>query len=398
MKRAWKRTQKKLTTALRAGSGWSFKTTNNVQMKNFFFVLGSAAITLMAASCSKSSSSSDETTGNWVARSTFDGIKRTEAVTFTLNNGTDTSIYIVGGFNNGLNISQYPLLNVLWKYVPAGNGDGSWTSLKSIPAPSSGGIMRTSAVAFGIGNSGYVGTGVDENGVYLNDFYRYDAASNSWSPIGNLPGDARKDAVAFSINGKGYVATGTSSFSQYKDCYQYDPSSGWSATEAVPGSKRSGAVAFVINNKAYVATGSSDGGTSSLTDDFAVFDPSASGTKWTALNKISNFTQDSFDDDYTDIVRSQAVAFVINGKAYLTTGLSSSGTLTSKTWMYDPSNDRWARRTPFETKLVSGRQGAIAFSFRNLGYVGLGNNGAGTSSPLETFASFDPTVTYNEND
>ena len=57
-----------------------------------------------------------------------------------------------------------------------------------------------------------------------------------------------------------------------------------------------------------------------------------------------------------DIVRSNAVAFIIGDKAYLTTG--ENGSLLSTTWEYDFATDLWTSKQAFEG---AARTGAVGF-------------------------------------
>ena len=355
------------------------------------------SLLIVSQSCSKNNVRKDEDTGTWIARSTFNGTKRSEAVCFTLINGSDTGTYAVTGFNTSIDGENDSLssLRALWKCVRSANGDIHWTNLKSIDLNlSEGAKLLFGAIAFGIGKYGYVGTGKDEKGKFYKEFYRYDASLNEWSSHGNFspfPGQARIGAVGFAINGKGYIATGTSPYNTLSDCYEYDPSSGWLATPtSVPGSNRTNAVAFVINNKAYIVTGAIDG---QPVYDFSEFDPARKPEPWMPLDPIKNESAESFDNEYTDIARSDAVAFVIGNQAYLATGLRPDGGFNNKTWMFDPNTREgkrtWHRRLSYPADLGPGRKGAIAFSVNSLGYIGLGNTGTDNTS-LETFASFNP--------
>ncbi len=55
-----------------------------------------------------------------------------------------------------------------------------------------------------------------------------------------------------------------------------------------------------------------------------------------AVAKVS----ESYDDGYTTIARSNAAAFVIGDKAYISTGVNN-GTLFPYTWEYDFASDLW---------------------------------------------------------
>ena len=88
--------------------------------------------------------------------------------------------------------------------------------------------------------------------------------------------------------------------------------------------------------------------------DFWRFDPSAA-TPWTQLRDIANTSDDDYDDDYTSIVRSYGVSFVIDGKAYLTLGSTAGGSYYSNYWIYDPETDLWEGDdlTAFEGSMLS---------------------------------------------
>src|SRR5580765_7934112 len=72
-----------------------------------------------------------------------------------------------------------------------------------------GGGQRSMAVAFSIGDKGYVCTGHDGGGILKNDLWEYDPATNVWTKKADFPGPARNWAVGFSIRSKGYVGTGS---------------------------------------------------------------------------------------------------------------------------------------------------------------------------------------------
>ena len=93
----------------------------------------------------------------------------------------------------------------------------------------------------------------------------------------------------------------------------------------------------MIDGKAYVCGGQNN---NSDVSDFWGFDPSAA-TPWTQLRDIANTSDDDYDDDYTSIVRSYGVSFVIDGKAYLTLGSTAGGSYYSNYWIYDPETDLW---------------------------------------------------------
>lgn len=119
--------------------------------------------------------------------------------------------------------------NDFWEYNPSGD---SWTKKADFP-----GSARSDAAGFSIGTKGYIGTGYDGNEYYdaatdqihigeKNDFYEYDASSDTWIKKADFPFSAR-DAVGFSIGSKGYIGTGfQSSYGNsyyFSGFYEYTP-------------------------------------------------------------------------------------------------------------------------------------------------------------------------------
>jgi N-acetylneuraminic acid mutarotase len=322
--------------------------------------------------------------GNWVTVSSFNGANRSEAACFTIGN----LAFLAGGWDG---IKRY---NDLWQFDPSGL-NGSWFQLASMPALTSGGAgtARSSAIAFSVGQEGYLGTGYDGYN-YLQDFWQYDLASNSWAQKADFAGGPRFEAVGFGIGNYGYVTTGYDGLNAQKDFWRYDPSvDQWEAKISMGGTKRYSAAVFVYSNRAYLVTGVNSG---TAVNDFWMYDPSLPDTSaWVEKNHITNFTTEGFDDSYTSIARWNAAAFVILGttggdRAYITTG--ENGALMSLTWEYDIANDLWYEKTPFEGVP---RTGAIGFSVQNKGYCGTGRS---SSQPLDDVRQFFPNEVYNAND
>lgn len=336
-----------------------------------YYLILPASLVLIFLSCSKSSSSTsaEDSSGNWVKRSEFDGNARTEAISFVIGD----IAYMGTGFDGTNRYADF------WSYDPVKN---SWSQRAQFP-----GVARNSAVGFSTGSKGYIATGYDGLN-RLNDNWEYDPSSNSWKRMADFAGTARYDAVAFGINNKGYITTGFDG-GYTKDIWQFDPAAGgngvWTQKVSFGGTKRSAAVAFIYNNKAYVVTGINNGTT---VTDFWSYDPSVDA--WSQLRDIANISSDTYDDDYSDIVRSNGVGFVMGSKAYLTVG--ENGGYVKKTWEYDFASDTWARKTTYER---SERTGAVGFSVKDRGFVACGRN---STYYFDDIDEFQPDLTYNEND
>jgi N-acetylneuraminic acid mutarotase len=324
---------------------------------------------LILSSCKKDSGDDDEDIiGNWKRSSEFEGVGRTEAVTFTIGN----RLYVGSGYDGS------DRLNDFWSYDQTAN---TWFRIADFP-----GVARSSAVAFAVNGKGYVGTGYDDNDDRLKDFWEYDPASNTWKRIADFAGTARYGAVAFALGSKGYVTCGYDG-NYLKDMYEYDPATNtWVQRASLGGSKRTDAVAFVNNGFAYVVTGSNNG---SYLTDFWVYNPATN--TWTEKRKINSVSDDDYDDDYGDnIRRANAIAFVMNGKAYLTNGTRNG--ITGTTWEYNISSDTWVQKTAFEG---SAREGGVGFSINNRGYITCGNN---SSFRFDDMWEFFPDAEQDDND
>ncbi len=337
------------------------------RLKYYFFL--PASIVLILISCAKSTSTSTDTSGNWLKRSEFDGNARTEAASFVIG---DTA-YIGTGYDGTNRYVDF------WAYDPVQN---FWTQHAQFP-----GIARNSAVGFSVGTFGYIGTGYDGVNM-LGDIYEFSQATNSWKRKADFAGTPRYDAVGFGINTKGYISTGFDG-GYTKDLWEFTPTGGtngaWVQKVSLGGSKRSGAICWVYNNKAYILTGINNG---TEVSDFWSFDPTA-GT-WTQLRDIANTSADSYDDDYTDIVRDNGVGLVLGAKGYVAVG--ENGAYTKKTWEYDFASDLWVRKTPYER---SERIGAVAFTVKGRGFIATGKN---STYYFDDIDEWQPLITYNAND
>lgn len=290
------------------------------------------------------------TQGEWVRMSDMDGVGRSMACAFTI----DQKGYICCGYRG----ANKALLKDCWAYDINGN---YWTQCADMPDEAQG---RQSATAFTVNGKGYVTTGaIKDEPSYLDDTWEYDPITDKWTQMDNFPGGKRMGAIGFSIGNYGYVGTGYND-NYLKDFYRFDPTapsgSQWEITSGFGGYKRRFASVFVINDVAYICLGENNGST---TEDFWKFD----GSSWTKLRDISNSNSDEdYDDDYA-IMRYQAVAFEIDGVGYIATGYK--GAATADYWRYDPYSDLWYGDadddfTPLTEANQGGssRYGAVAFS------------------------------------
>jgi N-acetylneuraminic acid mutarotase len=324
-------------------------------------------------SCKRTKLSTTATGGLWVGRASLPSIGAFgAAASFTVNN-----LAYVGTGLNPLAPSQK--LTTLFQYTPAviavgipygyDSAYGYWTQMQAFP-----GRPRSNAVGFNIGSTGYIGSGLGNDGITaLADFYAYNPGANTWSPIDSLHTGStsypRFDAAAFSFDTTAYVLTGTDGKYYFNDVWRYSPIvNKWIQEPYYPGSARSGAIGFVYNNRGYLVTGYTPGDLwtiNNLCYDFWMFTPlnDSAINSWQRLRDIYNTNSASFDDSYTNILRTKGSGFLILGqptgdKAYITLG-SNNGTDNISTWEYDFSTDLWTARQSFQG---APRAGAISFT------------------------------------
>jgi N-acetylneuraminic acid mutarotase len=134
----------------------------------------------------------DQATDTWTAKANFPALARQATATFVINGKG-----YVGAGANGSNVLQD-----FWQYNPVLD---SWSQRANIPGPN-----RNAACAFAVYNFGYVGLGSSTypSITFLNDFWQYDDANNSWAPFLNFPGSPRYSVFTFSFGCDAYVGTG----------------------------------------------------------------------------------------------------------------------------------------------------------------------------------------------
>ena len=237
-------------------------------------------------------------TKEWTQIADFPGHRRQQAVAFVL----DGKGYV------GTGRSGTTLFDDFYRYDPVTN---SWDTVANF-----GGGDRRNAVAFVVNGKAYVGTGYNTTNSpspanRTDDLWQYDPATNQWTQKNSIPG-ARGDAMAFSIGDKGYVAGGKIS----KDIYEYDP-----VTDTyIEGGKnefmyaREDGVAFVLNDQAYIGLGSK---IKDQATDFFIFEPKFRTV--VAPSGQLDQTEDAFGVS-TEDNRTGAIAFVIRGKAFVGLG------------------------------------------------------------------------------
>lgn len=357
---------------------------------NVFSCIGIVMVSMFVGSCTKSTNDTISTLpanlnkGVWIQQASIptgnvNDSGRTRAVSFVIGNYG----YVGFGSSSLAGIDGSHDLNDLWRYNPSTN---SWSRMASLNVKNG---ARIGAVAFTIGNTAYVGGGYsDSSGSLLSDFYAYDAVTNQWNQKASLP-IACVYATAFSINSKGYIGTGAGGVDvngnitggTLKKFYEYDPiKDTWTQiSNNYPGTSRLGAMSFVNNNTAYVVGGRTIATTTNGVSNSTSYPKdfySYDGNSWKQLKSIDN-----------NIARQMGASFVINDTAYLTGG-DSIITNSHSTWSYNISNDQWQQVASF----TGGNElfGMVGFSINNKGYIGGGEQYSNNTITSSNFYEFAP--------
>ncbi|MBL7965025.1 MAG: hypothetical protein JNM31_14420 [Flavobacteriales bacterium] len=149
----------------------------------------------------------------------------------------------------------------------------------------------------------------------------------------------------------------------------------WEQRASFPGPGRWGAITFAINGKGYVVGGHN--GTTTLSDAW-MYDPSTD----TWLQRAS-----------IPVGRRLGSGFTLNGKGFVSCGLSGSSTKHNDLWEYDPVVNSWTQRANFPS---TARYGTHGFALGGYGYVGSGNIGTASGPFANDMWRYDPTLnTWN---
>jgi N-acetylneuraminic acid mutarotase len=233
----------------------------------------------------------DPVLNSWSAFSTFDGLPRNGAVTFTINN----KIYIGTGFYTS-GLDDFRAIDILTK---------EWSDVASIPNG-----KREHAVAFAANGKGYVIGGKELSG-WKNDVWEYEPATNRWTKKGNIPGESRAFMTTMIFGDKILIGGGLNPDNTWSDkWYLYDPKTDvWTLKTSFFTNQPNG---FVINGVGYCVY--DDG------QKFARYD--------LEKNEWRNLTIPK------ELTALHATIFQIGNKVYYGTGFN--GQYSKKFWEYQP--------------------------------------------------------------
>lgn len=247
----------------------------------------------------------DPATNIWTTLSNTPFLARQGAVAFT--DGTKAFVFSGSSSNNKR--------TDLWEYFSATD---TWVQRTSCPKGFFG------ASSFVLGDKAYVIGG----GFYPQSpetlCWRYDMANDTWLQMNDFSGPGRYFANTFVLNGEAYYGLGTSSSSHssvYKDFWKYNEAADtWSPISDIPGAARQGAFSFAMCNKAFVGNGASlYGGPTNYNDMYSYDAPTDTWTAETGFPSVG-------------MAYSQAV--VVGDDAYVGTGRLPGNSFLKNFWKF----------------------------------------------------------------
>jgi N-acetylneuraminic acid mutarotase len=221
-------------------------------------------------------------------------------------------------------------LNDVFKYDKSSD---TWSQLQDFP-----GSGRGYSYGVSIGNKAYLGFGSTDNGTFPIDWWEYDMNNDSWLQLSSFIGSGRNHPAMIVVNNKIYVGCGSNDNGNLGDWWEYDVNlDSWSQKSDVIGNNRHHPFYFGVGNYAYVGfghgsvtgPGSNPSANSYIYNDFYRYDPS--NDSWLQL---SNFPSEA---------RVAGTQFTYNDKGYILSGDGDDHNPLNngEFWEYDPINDVW---------------------------------------------------------
>lgn len=280
---------------------------------------------------------------------------RTAATAFVVGDAA----YIVGGRTLSSDACKwhpegYP--KNMWRYDAAAD---AWTDLGEVPFGN-----RVNAVAQVVGDEVYVGLGFRgrtyTDSCYLRDWWRYEPATATWTRLADFPTHDTSGAAAFEQGGKVYVMFGF--YNQYKDeIYVYDPTSDkWTVAGKAKIRTRLAGICCSNGARAFIGGGYH---TENL-DDWWRYD--AANGSWKKCHEIPGARC------FAAAIATEERFYVLGGRHF--GGSLTDGFLYGDLLEYHAESDKWT----LIGHLPEGRrENMVAFAIDGKPYFGLGENADG---------------------
>jgi len=208
-------------------------------------------------------------------------------------------------------------------------------------------------------------------------------SQDPWEQIAYLPDTSiLVEGTGFSINDHGYIVggmkLGAPPWAVKKSFWEYDPlTDTWEQLVDFPRFIACG-VGFVIDSIAYITTGHDSSEFDAIDSLYAWHTES---NKWLVVGPIPPGVQ-----------RSRGIGFSLNGKGYITSGLSLSDTdYLTDLWEYDPVTNIWTEKTSFPG---NPRYDAICFTVGDCAYITLGTQLSPVGNCTDLWEYNAPTDTW----
>ncbi|MBP8823579.1 MAG: T9SS type A sorting domain-containing protein [Flavobacteriales bacterium] len=206
-----------------------------------------------------------------------------------------------------------PLAHLFFLLATAAHAQ-TWTQLPDFP-----GTARDDAASFTLGNKIYVGTGMEVGWGLTNDWWCFDAATDTWSAMASMPTSPRQYCSAFTVNDTGYVFGGVDGSGALNELWAYYPETDqWVQKSPLPAEARYACVSVEGWNYGIVATGMLPSGVP--TKEAWKYLPAMDS--WQAMNPVPGPS------------RHRAVAFLDGAGMLITGGADSTGAALSDAWSY----------------------------------------------------------------
>lgn len=246
-----------------------------------------------------------------------------------------------------------------WKYDPVAD---SWEQLDPFPGPARGfsyGVVSDEDIA-------YMGFGAEFLGstTVFNDWYSYDAETETWTTLSSCPCSARWHPAMLAVGDKVYVGLGSNG-SDLGDWWEYDiPTDTWSVKAAFPASQRHHPYMFALDGIAYVGFGHH---LSNIFNDFYAYDPATDS--WSAIASLPAEG------------RVAGTQFTYGGKGYVLSGQGEdhNNMASGEFWEYDPDLDEW---TELPAHPGSSRWAPGSFVIENKAYLISGESNFGNEKDM----------------
>lgn len=245
---------------------------------------------------------------------------------------------------------------------------GQWVQKADVP-----GEARHHPLTFGLNGSGYLLAG-SSNSTDLDDMYKYDVASDSWTQMDDFPGGARGFAVAATNGNKAYVGFGSgrinSTLIRFFDLWEFDgESETWKELAPCPCTGRRHPAFLATSEYIYVGMGS---------------DSDDNQNDWWQY-EIATDTW-SQKKNFPSQRRHHPFYFQIDGVPFV--GFGHGASIYNDLYSYDSDTDSWEFRS-----FIRGGQARVAgtqFDYNGKGYVLSGDGSTHENLLTGEFWEFDP--------